>query len=153
MTSDSESEQTATVDAMPWQELSNALVFSLGSTLLVGAYLLIILDNVWWGAAAGVAALFGGGLYVGDRTGEPEPLYGSMLAAGYFVVVVIVIFAGTALEQLPDPYPGLQVGNSTFFFVAPLLLLAGAVAGTIAGARMARDAGSDLSEESEEAAS
>lgn len=126
-----------TLHAVPWRSLAVALVFSLGSTLILGGWLLFLLDNIWWGAAVGVAALFGGGFYVSDSVGEAEPMYGSMLTGGYFAVVVTVIFAGTALELFADPYPGLQIGNSTFFFVAPLLLLAGGVAGSVVGGQTA----------------
>lgn len=124
--------------SVPWAALAVALAWSLGSTLIVGGFLLLILDNIWWGAAVAVAALFGGGFYVGDRTGESEPMYGSMLTAATFGVVVAVMFGGTALEVLSDPLPGLDRGDSTFFFVAPLLLLVGGVAGSIAGGEVAR---------------
>jgi hypothetical protein len=124
--------------SVPWRPLGIALAWSLVSTLVVGGFLLLLLDNIWWGAAVAVAALFGGGFYVGDSTGESEPMYGSMLTGAYFGAVVAVIFAGTALEVISDPFPGLDRGDSTFFFVAPLLLLAAGVAGTIAGGEVAR---------------
>ena len=132
-----EQSATAATGSGPWEALAVALAWSLGSTVIVGGFLLLLLDNIWWGAAVAVAALFGGGFYVGDRTGEPEPMYGSMLTGAYFGAVVAVIFAGTALEVLSDPLPGLDRGDSTFFFVAPLLLLVGGVAGSIAGGEVA----------------
>lgn len=137
MTSSQDHQILLAPESVPWRALGIALVFSLGSTLILGGGLLFLLDNIWWGAAVGVAALFGGAFYVSDRAGESEPMYGSMLTGAYFGVVVTVIFAGTALEVFSDPYPGLQVGNSTFFFVAPLLLLAGGVAGSVVGGQTA----------------
>jgi cation transporter-like permease len=38
---------------------------------------------------------------------------------------------------VPDPLPGLATGDSTFFFLWPLLILAAGVAGSILGGRVA----------------
>lgn len=140
-TSGSIEHTSAAPNRVAWRALAIALAWSLVSTFLVGWFLLLLLDNIWWGAAVAVAALFGGGFYVGDKSGEAEPLYGAMLTGAYFVIVVVVVFTGTALEVFTDPYPGLDRGDSTFFFVAPLLLLVGGVAGSVVGGGLSqRDA-------------
>lgn len=122
--------------AGPWREVLVALGISLLGTLLLGGPLLVLLDNVWWLALAGVASLAAGGLHLGWRTAEAEPLHGAVLAIAYFAFVVAVLFSGTLADWLPDPLPGLVIGDSTFFFVWPLLQLAAAVVGTVASGRL-----------------
>ena len=50
----------------------------------------------------------------------------------------VVIFGGTWAGKLPDPMPGLATGDSTFFFLWPLLILAAGVVGSIVGGRVVR---------------
>ncbi len=123
------------VDGRPslWRELWIALALSLMGTAVLGGPSLLLLGSVWWGALAGILALMGGGGYLGARLGEPEPLHGALLALLYYGVTVSVLFLGSAALALPEPLPGLEIGDSTFFFVWPLLQLAGAVAGSVAG--------------------
>lgn len=120
----------------PWRHIGIALGLSLVGTGLLAGALLLMLDNIWWVAAGGILSLFSGGFYLGRGIGEPEPLYGAVLAAAYVVVAVVVILIGTFLAILPDPFPGLAIGDSTFFFVSPLLMLASGVSGTIVGGVM-----------------
>lgn len=96
----------------------------------------MVLDNIWWVAAGGILSLFVGGVYLGWKSREPEPLYGTLLAAVYVAMAVVGIFVGTFLAVLPDPLPGLAIGDSTFFFISPLLMLASGVAGTSLGGVM-----------------
>lgn len=122
--------------SVPWREVGFGLVLSLAGTALAGGALVLLQGNVWWLALAGVLALVGGGAFVGWRRGEGEPLYGALLAVLYYGVVVAVLFVGTLTDWLPDPLPGLAIGDSTFFFVWPLLQLVGAVAGAVVGGRI-----------------
>jgi hypothetical protein len=102
----------------------------------LGGVLLFLLDNSWWLAAGGALSLFGGAFYLGRSVGDPEPLYGTLLAAAYVGVATVLILGGTLLALLPDPWPGLEVGDSTFFFVSPLLLLLAGALGSMVGGRM-----------------
>lgn len=117
----------------PWREVGLALALSLMGTAALGGPGLFLLESVWWGALAGLVPLFGAGVYLGWRTGEPEPFNGALLALLYYGVMVAALFFGSAALALPEPLPGLAIGDSTFFFVWPLLQLAAAVAGSVAG--------------------
>ncbi|MCH7705933.1 MAG: hypothetical protein IIB33_02685 [Chloroflexi bacterium] len=100
----------------------------------------------------GSISILASGFYLGWRTGEPDPLSGSLLAVLYFgLLVAVLFFANLAEEELAaslqlrlDPLPGLDIGDSTFYFVSPLLVLVSGVAGSVLGGQMAgRRAGSD----------
>ncbi|MBI2171183.1 MAG: hypothetical protein HYU30_04070 [Chloroflexi bacterium] len=118
-----------------------ALALSVAGTAVLGGMLFLLQQNVWLIAMGGLAALFGAGVYLGWRSGEPEPLYSTVLAVLYFGLVVGILFGGELAEALPDPLPGLAIGDSTFFFVSPLLMLVASVAGSVAGGRW-RNSGS-----------
>jgi hypothetical protein len=112
-----------------------ALAISVIGTAVVGGALLVVQDNIWWLAVGGLASLFGGGIYLGRQCREPEPLFGAVLAVVYYGLVVGGLFGGELSERLPDPLPGLAIGDSTFFFVSPLLMLVAGVAGAVLGGR------------------
>ncbi|MFQ5873401.1 MAG: hypothetical protein ACE5JL_06330 [Dehalococcoidia bacterium] len=120
------------------RDLWLALVISVAGTALLGGILLALLDNVWWLTLSGLLSLFGGGLYLGRQNREPEPLHGSLLAVIYFGLVVGFLFGMELAHKLPDPLPGLPRGDSTFFFVSPLLILVASVAGSVLGGRPVR---------------
>ncbi len=137
-TSNQKNESTIAPETTPWRRIGIALGLSLVGTSLLGGVLLLVLDNIWWVAAGGILSLFAGGVYLGWKSREPEPLYGTLLAAMYVGVAVVGIFIGTFLAVLPDPLPGLAIGDSTFFFISPLLMLASGVAGTSLSGVMVR---------------
>lgn len=118
---------------MPWGHLWSALAISVVGTAVVGGVLFLLQQNIWWLAVGGLLSLFSASLYLGRRTHEPEPLYGVVLAVLYFGLVVGILFGGELAEALPDPLPGLAIGDSTFFFVSPLLMLVVSVAGSVMG--------------------
>ncbi len=121
-----------------WRDIGTALAISIAGTALLGGVLFLVERNVWWHAVGGLLSLFGAGIYLGRRTGEPEPLYGTMLAILYFGLAAGILFVGELTEALPDPLPGLAIGDSTFFFVLPLFMLAAGVAGSVLGGRWRR---------------
>lgn len=110
-----------------------ALVVSAAGTAVVGGTLFLLGQSVWWLALGGLLSLFAAGAWLGWQAKEPEPLYGALLAALYFGLVAGALFGGELAEVLPDPLPGLAIGDSTFFFVSPLLMLAASVGGSVAG--------------------
>jgi len=120
------------------RELLTALATSMAGTGVLGGalYYFLLSHNVWWVAVASAPSLVAGGLYLGWRVGEPEPLYGAILSTLYFGIVAVVLLGGTWLGKVPDPLPGLATGDSTFFFLWPLLILAAGVAGSILGGRV-----------------
>lgn len=128
-------EQKARVNSwgVPWRQVLVALGISLAGTVVLGSLLFLSLQNVWWIAVAGFASIFSGGFYISRASGVSEPVFGTLLAILYYGVVVGILFGGTLTELLPEPLPGLGVGDSTFFFVWPLLQLAAAVSGNTAG--------------------
>ena len=120
----------------PWRTTVVAWAISVaGTAVLGGAAFYLVLENVWLIAAAGLVSLFAGAAFLGRRTGEAEPLYGALVAGLYLAAVVAFLFGASLLEKLPEPLPGLSIGDSTFFFVWPLLQLVAGVAGSIAGGR------------------
>lgn len=121
---------------VPWREIWRAWALSLGGTLLLGALLFALQPSVWWVGLAGVVSLFVGGAFVGWRVKEAEPLYGALLAILYFGLVALILFGGELAGILPDPLPGLGIGDSTFFFVWPLLQLVASVLGSVVGGRL-----------------
>ncbi len=122
----------------PWRKVLAALSLSLAGTVILGGVLFALQQNVWWIAGASALSLLGSGAYLGFAARESEPLYGTLLAILYFGLVVATLFGGALADALPDPLPGLGVGDSTFFFVWPLLQLAAGVIGSIIGGRLAR---------------
>lgn len=122
----------------PWRKLLAGLGLSLTGTTILGGLLFALQQNVWWIAAAGTLSLLGGGAYLGHASRESEPVYGTLLAILYFGLVAGILFGGTLVEWLPEPLPGLGVGDSTIFFVWPLLQLAAAVTGMAIGGQLAR---------------
>jgi hypothetical protein len=116
--------------------MATALIGSFAGTIVVGAPLYYgLAQSMWWIALASVVALLGGGFYLGWETREAEPLYGSVLAFLYFSAAAIILIVGTWMGKVPDPMPGLATGDSTFFFVWPLMILAAGVAGSILGGK------------------
>jgi len=114
-----------------------ALAAGVGGTIALGVPPLLLRDNVWWLALASVPSLLAAGFLLGWRAREPEPLYGAVLGSFYFGIVASVLFGAELAEALPDPLPGLATGDSTFFFVWPLLILVTSFVGSVAGGRTA----------------
>lgn len=116
-----------------------ALAMSVGGTAALGAVLFLLSESVWWFVLSSTLSLLSAGFYLGWKTREPKPpLYGALLAILYFGLAVAILFGGELAEKLPDPLPGLDIGDSTFFFVSPLLMLAAGFLGSILGGRAAR---------------
>lgn len=118
------------------RDIGMAAAASVAGTVMLGGLPFLLQQNVWWIATGALVSLLGAGAYLGRRSGEPEPLYGALLAVLYFGLVVGLLFGGELAEVLPDPLPGLAIGDSTFFFVTPLLMLAASVLGSVLGGRL-----------------
>ncbi len=119
-----------------WRDVWIAYAASVVVTLALGSVLFAIVEqSVWWVALAGVIGLLAGGFIVARRRGRSDALGGTFVAIVYFATVLVVLVGGTLLDVLPDPLPGLPIGDSTFFFVWPLAQLAAAVLGALLGHR------------------
>ncbi len=114
-----------------------ALGVSAAGTAALGLPPLLLADSVWWLALASAPSLVAAGFLLGWHAHEPEPLYGALLATLYFGIVAGVLFGAELAEALPDPLPGLSTGDSTFFFVWPLLILLAGFLGSMAGGKAA----------------
>ena len=133
---DSSSDSTRSSQTVAWRIVGQALIVAIVGTAVPSIVILTLHMSVWWIVLASAFSLFAGGAYLGWRSREPEPVYGTLLAILYFGLVVGILFGGELAEALPDPLPGLGIGDSTFFFVWPLIQLAAAVGGSVAGGRM-----------------
>lgn len=114
-----------------------ALAVSAAGTAALGLPAALLADSVWWLALASAPSLLAAGFLLGWRAREPEPLYGALLASVYFGIVAGVLFGAELAEALPDPLPGLATGDSTFFFVWPLLILVTGFLGSMLGGKAA----------------
>lgn len=114
-----------------------ALVAGAAGTIVLGGLPFLLTDNVWWLALASAPSLLAAGCLLGWKAGEPEPLYGAVLGTLYFGIVAGVLFGAELAEVLPDPLPGLATGDSTFFFVWPLLILVASFVGSMIGGKAA----------------
>lgn len=118
-----------------WRDVWLGFGVAVALTLLLGApFFALVEQNVWWPALAGVLGLVAGGWLVARRRGRRDALGATLVAILYFATVLVVLVGGTLVELVPDPLPGLPIGDSTFFFVWPLAQLAGAVLGGVLGA-------------------
>ncbi len=120
-----------------WSDVWSGYVVSVIVTAVLGALVLLLDENVWWVSIVSMVALVAGGFVAGFRARQIEPLNGALLACVYFGTEAAILMLGTAMEGtavgLPDPLPGLAIGDSTFFFVSPLGQLASAVIGSLLG--------------------
>lgn len=114
-----------------------ALAVGAAGTVALGAPPLLLADNVWWLALASAPSILAAGFLLGWRAREPEPLYGAVLGTLYFGIVTGVLFGAELAEALPDPLPGLATGDSTFFFVWPLIILVAGFLGSMIGGKVA----------------
>jgi len=119
-----------------------------GGTAAAAPLVLAASNNVWWVSAVAAVAIGAGATVAGLRARQIEPLNGALVMALFFVTEAVIAMFGEMMEWLPEPLPGLPVGDSTFFFVSPLGQLVFAVAGSLLGGWWAtrRDADSEGSE-------
>ena len=120
-----------------WKVFLVALATSVAGTAALGGPPLFLADSVWWLALGSTPSILAASFALGWRSREPEPLYGAILAVLYFGIVAGVLFGGELAEAVPDPLPGLATGDSTFFFVWPLVILAAGFIGSTLGGKAA----------------
>ncbi len=120
-----------------WKDVWVAFGIGFGGTLVLSGILFAVLGaNMWLLALLSMVALAAGGYRLGSRTGRWEGIAATLVAILYFAVAALVIIVGFMFEVLPDPLPGLPKGNSTFYFVWPLLQLASVIGGSVVGQRV-----------------
>lgn len=112
-----------------------ALIVGAAGTAALGLPPLLLADSIWWLALASAPSLLAAGFLLGWRAHDPEPLYGTLLATVYFGIVAGVLFGAELADALRDPLPGLATGDSTFFFVWPLLILVTSFLGSMLGGK------------------
>lgn len=105
----------------------------LGTLIVGGLGFWVLNEGMWWLAGWSMIFLFVGGFVAGVRAKSVEPLNGAFIAVLYFATSAAVIFIGEFLAVLPDPLPGLPLGDSTFYFVWPLAQAASATLGASLG--------------------
>ncbi len=120
-----------------WRDVWSGYAASMVGTAVLGGLVFLLDQNVWWVSVASMVALVAGGFVAGFRARQIEPLNGALLACVFFGTEAAILMIGTAMEGtsigLPDPLPGLAIGDSTLFFVSPLGQLASAVLGSLLG--------------------
>lgn len=135
MRKDSRSLPKTAAQTLRWRVIGAAVAISVTGTAVLGGALFLAGQSVWWLAVGGLLSLFVAGARLGWQSKDPEPMYGTLLAILYFGLAVGILFGGQLTETLPDPLPGLAIGDSTFYFVSPLLMLLASVAGSVLGGR------------------
>ncbi len=121
-----------------WLEVGIGFGVSLVITLAVGVPLLVVFDNSWLFAAASMGGLFLGAFVAGRRAGTSEPLNGAAIVLIHFFALALAFFVGEITEKLPEPLPGLEMSDSTFFFAWPLGQMVLGIFGSLAGGRSAK---------------
>ena len=116
-----------------WTDVWIGLAVAVVATAALAPAVLRLDENVWWVAVVAILSIGVGATVAGMRAGQIEPLNGVLLMAVFFVGETTILLVGEAMEWLPEPLPGLPVGDSTFFFVTPLGQLLFAVAGSLLG--------------------
>jgi len=111
------------------------LIGLLGTAVLGGGIFFVVGANMWWLAAASAVALLVAGFQLARRSNHWEGLSATLVTIFYFVTATVVLIIGMMFEVLPDPLPGLPKGDSTFFFVWPLVQLISTVVGATLGRR------------------
>lgn len=106
---------------------------AVGGMAVFAPLILAATRNVWWVSAVAAVAIGAGAAVAGLRAKQIEPLNGALVMALFFVAEAVIAMLGEMMEWLPEPLPGLPVGDSTFFFVSPLVQLVFAVAGSLLG--------------------
>jgi hypothetical protein len=129
--------EAVTLSDVRWRDVWSGYAVSVLGTAVLGALVLLLDENVWWVSVVTMVALVAGGSVAGFRARKIEPLNGALLACVFFGTEAAILMVGTAMEGtavgLPDPLPGLAIGDSTFFFVSPLGQLVSAVLGSLLG--------------------
>lgn len=124
-------------DATPfdvrWVDVWVGFAVAAGATAVFAPLVLYLSDNSWWVSVVSILAVGAGGAVAGMRAKQIEPLNGALLMALVFATEGTIAMIGEVMEWVPEPLPGLPVGDSTIFFVSPLGQLAFAVAGSLFG--------------------
>lgn len=116
-----------------WIDVWAGFAVAVGATAVLGPLVLYLSGNAWWVSVVSVLAVGAGAAVAGLRAKQIEPLNGALLMALVFATEATIAFVGEVMEWVPEPLPGLPVGDSTIFFVSPLGQLAFAVAGSLCG--------------------
>ncbi len=126
------------LDDFYWPGVGIGFLVSLILTAAIGIPLLVIFDSSWLFALISMASLFLGAFIAARMAGTSEPLNGVAIVLLHFFTLALVFFIGQAAAVLPEPLPGLDASDSTFFFSWPLGQLVLGTVGALVGGLGAR---------------
>ena len=126
------------VEDIRWRAVGAGYFIGVLVTLVAGVPLLVFAESSWLLAGAGLGGLLIGGFATGRMAGAQIALInGALMGILYYFTTALSFFAGSFLQLLPEPLPGLPQGDSTFFFAWPLAQFVASVLGAVLGSRTA----------------
>ena len=126
------------VEDIRWRAVGAGYFIGVLVTLVAGVPLLVFAESSWLLAAAGLGGLLIGGFATGRKVGAQLALInGALMGILYYFTTALSFFAGSFLQLLPEPLPGLPQGDSTFFFAWPLAQFVVSVLGAVLGSQTA----------------
>jgi len=119
-----------------WKDVWLGFAITVVGTTVLSAIVFAVLEpNMWWFVIASGIAIGFAGFRLGWKTGDWEGISASLITLFTFLLSTLILILGWMWEFVPDPLPGLPRGDSTFYFVWPLVLLICCVVGMILGMR------------------
>ncbi|MBI2912255.1 MAG: hypothetical protein HYY05_08930 [Chloroflexi bacterium] len=118
-----------------WRAVGLGYAASAAATLVLALLTATWGPGAWGIALSGTVFLLLAGLAAGALARSAEPLNGALIGILYLGTFALIMFVGSATDTLPDPLPGLEVGDSTFFFAWPLAQILVPTLGAMLGGR------------------
>lgn len=117
-----------------WKAVGAGYLVAAVVTIGAGIPLLVIMDSSWMLVVADLVALLGAGFVVGRKSGpQLSIINGALMGIICYFTTALALLVGWFFQWLPEPLPGLPQGDSSFFFVWPLLQVVVSVVGAILG--------------------
>lgn len=117
-----------------WKDVWLGFGIALAGTVVVGAVLTLAAGpHMWWLVVANAAGLLAAGYLLSKRAAQFMGIAVALVTLFCYGLGALVLILGLMFEFLPDPLPGLPRGDSTFFFVWPVVALLGTLIGAAFG--------------------